>query len=377
MRFYESPKFQIGGAAVLTLLVIGAFLPGILHGVWNSMWNSEPQKVTTAVGTGQSGPAVSSETPEQRDRRFADIAGSTFDLRIKPFSTDLEKLQNKADRLDTSVSETKNAVAGLDGKFATFQNGIDGIKKLLEEKQKKDAVAANDAIEARRLAQIRAECLPGAEKDLNLKAEPPLSEEAFQAHLSICRAEKEEKIRQAQMPVGSAPQTQTQVPYASSDAGDPPTASTGDAGAVDGSPSESDGAYASAGAGDDSSAAPSGGDDLTGSYDPRTASAMSAHVAQASYVGPGGPGPGPGFGPGGPGFGPSGRGPRGGAVRCPPGMRMTPIGLCGITVMADQRIKDRYNVPPQVARCRPGDVRTFKQPLPGGGMREVHQTCRR
>ena len=370
MRFYESPKFQLGGVAVLALLVVGAFLPGILHSVWNSMWNSEPQKITTAVGTGDNGLPVISETHEQRDRRFAEIAGATFDQRIKPVNNDLEKLQAKTDKLENGVSETKNAVGALDGRFSGFQNTMDDIKKLLKEKQEKDAVAANDAIEAKRLALVKAQCLPGAEKDMNLKADLP--DDLFQSALKVCRAEKEEKMRQAQTPVGSAPQTQAQVPYASSDAGDPPTASTGDA---DDPSSQPQDAYASAGAGDDSSVAPSGGDDLTGSYDPRTASAMSAHVAQASYVGPGGPGPG--FGPGGPGFGPSGRGPRGGAVRCPPGMRMTPIGLCGITVMADQRIKDRYNVPPQVAHCRPGDVRTFKQPLPGGGMRVVHQTCRR
>jgi hypothetical protein len=367
---------NVNGAAMLAAAAIAVAVTLFFSGTFNP----GPQKVVTAVGTGESrAPAAPDASqvgesrapaapaaPQVSEHRIAEIAGATFDLRIKPVNNDLEKLQAKTDKLESNVSDTKNAVAGLDGKFTTFQNTMDGVKKLLEEKQKKDAVSANEAVEARRLALVRAQCLPGAEKDLNLKADLP--EELFQSALSVCRAEKEEKMRQAQMPVGSLPQpqAQSQAPYVSADAGDPPTASTGDADAVDGSSSESDGAYASANTGDDSSAAPSEGDDLTGSYDPRTAKAMSAHVAQASYVGPGGPG-----------FGPSGRGPRGGAVRCPPGMRMTPIGLCGITVMADQRIKDRYNVPPQVARCRPGDVRTFKQPLPGGGMRVVHQTCRR
>ena len=346
--FRSNPIAVFGAAAVV------AFLGWLVFG-----FSHAPQKVTTALGTVDNGSAVVAETPAQRDRRFAEIAGATFDQRIQPIDRDLEKLKSKTDGLTSNLSDLGTQVAKVEKSVAS---GIEKVMAQLEKVVNAKTSSDTDEVEAKRLAQIKAECLPDSETTKGLDLKKDLPEETFQSVLRICRAEKEEKMRQAQTPVGSLPQPQARTLPASVNAADLPEA-------ADDSSFQPQGADASGDAGDGQSAASLGGDDLTGAYDPRTAKAMSpgvAHVAQAGYMGPGGPG-----------FGPGGRGPRGGGVRCPPGMRMTPIGLCGITVMADQRIKDRYNVPPQVAHCRPGEVREFKQPLPNGGMRVVHQTCRR
>lgn len=79
----------------------------------------------------------------------------------------------------------------------------------------------------------------------------------------------------------------------------------------------------------------------------------------------------------GPQFGGRGYGKHRGEPECPHGMRMTKLGLCGVTVMATPAIKAQYNVPPKVARCVLGTTQEQVINLPGGIKRVVHQTCRR
>ncbi len=352
--FRSSPAAVFGAVAVLVAL--GGLVIGFSHA---------PQKVTTALGTVDSGPAVVAETPAQRDRRFAEIAGATFDQRIQPIDRDLEKLKSKTDGLTSNLSDLGTQVAKVEKSVAA---GIEKVMGKLEKVVNAKTSSDTDEVEAKRLAQIKAECLPDSETTKGLDLKKDLPEETFQSVLRICRAEKEEKMRQAQTPVGSLPQPQARTLPASVNAADLPEA-------ADDSSFQPQGADASGDAGDGQSAASLGGDDLTGAYDPRTAKAMSpgvAHVAQAGYMGPGVGGPG--FGPVGPGFGP---GPRGrGRRHCGhwPGFRLMPNGRCEQTFGRDGNVV-KYDRP-GTNDCKPGEVMPIVTRLPGGGTRTIRMRCR-
>ncbi len=264
------------------------------------------------------------------ERRIADIATETFKLQIKPVVGDIAKL-------DKSVADTKNAVGALDGRFSTFQNTMDSIQKLLE--QKKDAApVVTSSVEAKRLAQLKTECLPEASSDVNVKED--LSEQAFQALLTDCKAKKAAAVRQAQQSgtSSSQPQVAARQPDADSDdaQGDEPAASD----------DEGEGAGAV----------------RTGRYDSRTASAMAPAVTQAGYNGPH--------------FGGRGHGRPHGRPNCRkwgPGFDFV-NGQCRQTFARDGRVV-QYDRP-GTNDCRPGERMPLVVPLPHGGTRTINMVCR-
>lgn len=209
------------------------------------------------------------------ERRIAEIAGATFDQRIKPLTADVERLQKKTENLE-------NALANLDTKVGRVEDKVmAGIKDVLERLNKTPNTApapttpsapAMSALEQQRLATVRAECLPEDQQNLNLS--DSLGDEQFKALIAHCKANKLAKQRVVSPPPAvNGPQVAQGDPQAELDEEEDP------------------------------------------------AQAGEPQVQQAGY-GYGRPG----FGPG---FGAPHHGARRGGPRCPPGSRFEPqFGKC-------------------------------------------------
>ncbi len=128
------------------------------------------------------------------ERRVADIAGATFDLRIKPVVDDVAKLNKR-------TTDMSDAIGALDTKVAKVENKMDsanaGIEKLLKRMDgapgtTTPSAPAMSALEQQRWATVRAECLPEDQKpqgkELNLKDD--LDDSSFQALIAHCKANK-------------------------------------------------------------------------------------------------------------------------------------------------------------------------------------------
>lgn len=237
-------RLVMGGAiAAAVALVVVAVTAG-------SRWSSPSGMITSLT------PASS-----VAESRIAEIAGATFDQRVKPLERDVERLQGK-------TNDLANGVAALDTKVVKVETSVmAGIKDVLDRLDKSGPnTPVASSVEAKRLAQLKAECLPEASASVNVKdGADGLSDEAFQQYLRGCRAAKEQTMRQAQGSIAplSGPQVAARQPDAESEGaeGDDPEALDGDA--------EGDVA-------------------VTGQYDRRTKAAMNNPlVAQAGYRGSG------------------------------------------------------------------------------------------
>lgn len=255
--------------------------------------------------------------------KVAGLSEADFNSRLAP-------LTERVTKLEGGIKTTNEAIATLDGRFSTFQNTMDSIKKLIEDKNPAPpatsaAPPAGDL--TRQAARLKAEC-PENFLAENLQLNKEMSTEEEKATIEHCRHLKAEGERVASPPAGAAgPQVAHSDPDQVQDEDVPPG---------------------------------------------MQAAREELGVQPAGYRG------GPGYG--GPGYGGPGYGRYHGAQRgrpsCRqwPGFRFNPTsGQCELTRGRDGNVVqyDRPN-----AGCAPGSVQILRVPLPHGGTRTITMRCR-
>lgn len=161
------------------------------------------------------------DTTTLSERRVADIAAATVDLRIKPLTGDIEALGRDTKALKEGFVKYNEAI---DNKFKQQGDVLANIKQLLESKGPTSPPAAAtpstpamSALEQQRRTQVQAECLP---EDQRVDVKDDLGDEAFNALIAHCKANKMAKQRMVSPPPAAGhPQVAQGDPQAEPEAG--------------------------------------------------------------------------------------------------------------------------------------------------------------